>query len=64
MKALKERIHYGNIEFNNLFPGVKMSEQPRCTTCDKPYFKNHPKEKDGCNCPSNKRKVLRDVSEK
>jgi hypothetical protein len=61
MKAIKERLYYGAREFNNLFPGGMMSEQPTCTTCSKPYFKNYPDAKDGCKCPPDKRRVLKDV---
>jgi hypothetical protein len=59
--AFKERIRLADIEFNHLVPGGSMSEQPRCLTCEKPYYKDHPEEKDGCKCDPKDRKVLKEA---
>ena len=61
MKALQQRLHYGEIEFNQLFPGGKMSEQPKCLTCGKDYYKHDPEAKNGCKCKEEDRKILKDV---
>lgn len=61
VEALTQRWKKGLEEADQLLKGHKMSEQPSCLTCGKPYFKNHPETKGGCQCPPDKRVILKDV---
>lgn len=60
MKGIRERQFYGDREARALL-GDRMSEQPRCLTCGKYYYKNYPEAKDGCKCDPEKRRILGEV---
>lgn len=57
---MKKRNYAEEQEFIRL-QGVTMSEQPTCQVCKKPYYKNHPEDKSGCNCDPDKRVVVKTI---
>jgi len=64
MSSFQERDKLAKKEFNELFYGGirKMSEQPRCMTCGKNYYKNTPNANDGCKCKPEDKKIIMEVS--